>query len=270
MPFARTSAGALYHEEQGEGEPLLLVPGLSNDHNGFILQVPAFSAAGLRTITFDNRDSGQSFGGSEPYEIRDMALDVIALADALELDSFHLLGVSMGGAIAQEVALAAPGRLKTLTLAVTWAGSGPWGELNARIIGSLVADMPREERIDYLMLLSLSEKFFRNPDAVAFVKKVALDNPFPQSSEAFARQVAASGRHETADRLGTLAMPVHVIGAEWDIFVPVWKSRELAASIPGATLTVLPEAPHGANIERADEFNRAVLEFLRLHRGAVN
>lgn len=267
MPFAQTSAGALYHQEQGEGEPLLLVPGLSNDHNGFILQVPAFSEAGLRTITFDNRDSGQSFNASRPYAIRDMAEDVVRLADALGLESFHLLGVSMGGAIAQEVALAARERLKTLTLAVTWAGSGPWGELNARIVGSLVADMPREERIDYLMLLSLSEKFFRNPDAVAFVKKVALDNPFPQSSEAFSRQVAASGHHETLDRLGTLTMPVHVIGAEWDIFVPVWKSRELAGRIPGAELTVLPEAAHGANIERADEFNRAVLGFVEPRLG---
>lgn len=267
MPFAQTSAGALYHEEQGEGEPLLLVPGLSNDHAGFILQVPAFSEAGLRAITFDNRDSGQSFNASKPYEIGDMARDVLALADALDLESFHLLGVSMGGAIAQEVALAAPGRVRTLTLAVTWADSGPWGELNARIVGGLVADMTREERIDYLMLLSLSEKFFRNPDAVALVKKVALDNPYPQSSEAFSRQVAASGRHKTVDRLGALTMPVHVIGAEWDIFVPVWKSRELAASIPGAELTVISEAPHGANIERADEFNHAVLGFLEPRLG---
>ena len=93
---------------------------------------------------------------------------------------------------------------------------------------------PREEHVEFLMLLSLSEQFYENPGGVALIRRLALENPHPQSPEAFARQVEASGRHETRDRLGALPMPVHVIGAEHDILVPAWKSRELAELVPAS------------------------------------
>ena len=128
--------------------------------------------------------------------------------------------------------------------------------------------MSREEHIDNLLLLTLSERYYENPDAVEFVRRMMLANPHPQSPDAFARQVDASGRHETRDRLSELAMPVHVIGAEHDILVPVWKSKEIAALIPGAKLTVLEAAPHGANLENAEQFNGAALEFLASARRA--
>jgi 3-oxoadipate enol-lactonase len=261
MPFADLDGRRLYWEEHGHGEPLVLVMGLSNDHLAWALQVPAF-ARHFRTVIFDNRDVGQSSYADGPYEIRDMARDVLGLADALGLDSFHLLGVSMGGTIAQETALAAPERIRTLTLGVTWAGSGEWGIERSRIWAAAVHRTPREEHIEFLMLQSLSERFYENPDGVAFIRRVALENPHPQAPAAFARQVDASGRHDARDRLGSLRMPVHVIGAEHDILIPVWKARELAALVPHASLTVIPEAPHGANIERPEEFNAAVLDFL--------
>jgi pimeloyl-ACP methyl ester carboxylesterase len=261
MPFADLEGRRLYYEEQGRGEPLVLVMGLSNDHIAWGLQVPAF-ARHFRTVTFDNRDVGQSSYADGPYEIRDMAQDVLGLADALGLDSFHLLGVSMGGTIAQEVALAAPERIRTLTLGVTWAGSGPWGVERSRVWAAAVHRTPHDEHVELLMLQSLSERFYENSEGVAFIRRMALDNPYPQAPEGFARQVDASGRHDTRERLGSLRMPVHVIGAEHDILIPVWKAREVAALVPGARLTVIPEAPHGVNIERAEEFNAAVLDFL--------
>jgi pimeloyl-ACP methyl ester carboxylesterase len=122
--------------------------------------------------------------------------------------------------------------------------------------------MSREERVDELMLLTLSESFFENAAAVAFLRDMMLQNPNPQSAEAFARQLDASSRHSARPRLGELAMPTHVIGAEYDVLVPVWKSRELAALIPGAVLTVLEACPHALNVERAEEFNRVVLDFI--------
>lgn len=92
---------------------------------------------------------------------------------------------------------------------------------------------------------------------------MTLDNPYPQSIEAFVRQLTSTGRHETRQRLPSLEMPVHVIGAEQDILVPVWKSREIAELVPAAQLTVIEGAPHGVNLERAEDFNAAVLGFLR-------
>ena len=215
-----------------------------------------------RTVIFDNRDVGQSSLADGPYEIADMAHDTLALADALELESFHLLGVSMGGAISQEVALAAPERVRTLTLAVTLAGRHRLGAQAERGLGRARAeDLARgaRGRADAAQLL---RAVLRGRAGRAWVRGMMLQHPHPQPPEAFIRQLEACGRHDARERLSSLACADHVIGAEYDMLVPVWKSRELADLIPDAQLTVLEGAPHGANVERADEFNKRVLDFI--------
>jgi 3-oxoadipate enol-lactonase len=261
MPTIEANGQTLYHEVHGEGEPLVCVTGLAADTLTWMLQLPAFSAR-HRTVIFDNRDVGRSSLATGPYEVADMAQDTLALADALELDSFHVLGVSMGGAIAQELALAAPERVRTLTLAVTFAAGGGWARKLADVWGSRVKKISHEEHIDELLLLNFSEEFYEDEQRVTWMRGMVLANPNPQPADAFTRQLQASGRHDTRDRIPTLNVPTHVIGSEHDVLVPVWKSRELAELIPGAQLTVLPGAPHGANVERAEEFNRTVLDFI--------
>ena len=258
MPTAK----GLYYEEAGQGEPLLMVQGLGTDHLGWMLQVPEFSKH-FRVITFDNRDVGQSKQADGPYEIADMARDALALADHLELDTYHLVGMSMGGAIAQEVALLEPQRLRTLTLVVTFAGGGDWAAERSRLWSEIRGLIDRETHLDWLLLFGMSEQFYESPERVAYAKQMMRANPHPQSAEAFQRQVDASGRHETRDRLATISVPTHVIGAEHDTLVPVWKSKEIAELIPGADYTVLPGAPHALNMERAEEFNELVLGWLR-------
>src|SRR4051794_14121345 len=262
MTIAEVNGQRLYQEVHGDGEPLLCVAGLTCDTLVWIPQIHAFADA-HRTVIFDNRDAGQSSMAEGDYEIADMARDALALADHLELDTFHLLGVSMGGMIAQEIALAAPERVRTLTLAVSIASGGAYARRTAEVWSTRVAQISHEQHVDELLLLNHSEAFFDNPDMVEFIRTAMLNNPHPQPAEAFARQLGACSRHDTRDRLGSLTMPVHVIGGEHDILLPVWKSRELAELIPGSKLTVLPGAPHGLTIERADEFNAGVLEFIR-------
>jgi 3-oxoadipate enol-lactonase len=261
MPTTEANGQTLYYEVHGEGEPLLCVMGLSADTLAWALQAPVF-AEQHRTVIFDNRDVGRSALAEGPYEIADMARDALALADALELDTFHLLGVSMGGAIAQEMVLAAPERVRTLTLAVTFPAGGAWARKLSEVWGTRVHKLTREEWVDELMLLNFSEAFFEDAVRVAFARELMLKNPNPQPADAFARQLDACGRHEARGRLGSIDVPTHVIGAEHDILVPVWKSREIAELIPGAALTVFEAAPHGCNLERAEEFNRAVLDFI--------
>jgi pimeloyl-ACP methyl ester carboxylesterase len=246
----------------GEGEPLLCVQGLACDTLAWLPQLAAFSGE-FRTVIFDNRDVGQSSMADRDYEIADMARDALALADHLELDSFHLVGISMGGAIAQEIAIQAPDRVRTLTLAVTFPAGGHYAQRLAEVWGARVRQISREQHIDELMLLNHSEEFYDNPETVEWLRGMILENPHPQPPDAFGRQLAACGRHNTRDRLGGLDMPTHVIGGERDILVPVWKSQEIASLIPGAKLTVLPRAPHGASLERAEEFNATVLGFIR-------
>jgi|SRR5215207_3354932 len=261
MPTMEANGQTLYYEAHGEGEPLVCVMGLAANTLAWALQVQAF-AERHRTIIFDNRDVGRSSMARGQYEIRDMAQDTLALADAVELDSFHLLGYSMGGAIAQELALTAPERVPTLTLAFTFASSGKWGAKSSELWGGRRQRTSREEHIDELMLLTLSEAFFENDEAVKYMRTMMLNEPNPQPPDAFARQLEASRRHDARERLASLEIPVHVIGGEYDILVPVWKQRELAELIPDAKLTVIPRSPHGANLERAHEFNALVLDFV--------
>lgn len=260
MPHADCNGQRLYYEIHGEGEPLLCIHGLSASTLGWLPQIPVWSQQ-HRTIVFDNRDVGQSSRASGEYEIADMTADALALADTLGLDAFHLLGYSMGGAIAQELTLTAPERVRTLTLCVTFGGGGAYGRTQGRLWAQRVPPMTREDRIDELMLLCFSEGFYENADQVAFLRQALLAGP-EQEPDAFIRQLLATTRHETRDRLAALDLPVHVIGAEHDTLVPVWKSRELAALIPGARLTVLEGAAHAVNIEDAPTFNAAVLDFL--------
>ena len=257
-----STAEGIYYEEAGQGEPLLMVQGLGTDHFGWILQVPELSKH-YRVITFDNRDVGQSKQAEGPYEIADMARDALALADHLELDDFHLVGMSMGGAIAQEMALQAQERLRTLTLVVTFAGGGNWATERARVWSEIRSLIDLDTHLDWLLLYGMSEQFYEDPERTAYSKQLMRSNPHPQPVEAFQRQVEASGRHETRDRLSQISVPTHVIGAEHDTLVPVWKSQEIAELIPGADYSVMPRAPHALNMERAEEFNELVLGWLR-------
>ena len=268
MPTLDLDDRQLYYEVHGEGEPLLCVHGLAVDTLGWALQLPAFSER-HQTVIFDNRDVGQSSYVAGEYEVSDMAGDALALADSLQIESFHLLGISMGGAIAQEIALAAPDRVRTLTLAVTFARGGAWARGLSDTWGARVREMPRERHVDELLLMTMSEAFFENAEGVKFLRDMMLQNPHPQDPEGFARQLAASSRHNTAERLSELSLPVHVIAGEHDILVPVWKSAELAGLIDGAQLTVLPSAPHGLQLERAQEFNDLVVGFIAEHEPAA-
>ena len=171
------------------------------------------------------------------------------------------MGISMGGAISQEVALAAPDRVRTLTLAMSWPGDGHFGRVRGRLMANAAMRTPREEHIEQLLLVCLSEEAFADPERIAYFRNMVLDSPHPQSVEAFARQAQAVGGHEARDRLGGLTMPTHVIGAERDLMIPVWKARELAEAIPGARFTMLRRGTHAVNLEQAEEFNRVVLAF---------
>jgi pimeloyl-ACP methyl ester carboxylesterase len=265
MPHANVGDLELFYEVVGDGEPLVCVQGLASDMGAWALQLDAFSDA-YRTIVFDNRDVGRSSAAEAEYDIPDMAADVLGLADALGLERFHLLGASLGSAMAQHVALAAPARVATLTLAATWAGTPhAYSELRATVWEREVRRSSREELLENMLLRTISEDVLDSDDAIDGMKAMATENPHPQSTESLIRQIRAMSRHDVRDRLGELAMPVHVIAGARDVLIPPWKSEEVAELIPGAALTMIRDVGHALNAERAGEFNRAVLAFLGEH-----
>jgi 3-oxoadipate enol-lactonase len=261
MPHAAVNGFDIHYEVHGAGEPLLCVHGLGCDRRAWALQIEPFGER-FEAVFFDNRDVGQSSLATHGYTTADMAQDVLALADHLDLDSFHLLGVSLGGMVAQQVALAAPERVRTLTLALTHGGVARAGRVRGRLLGSYARHLPPEDRVDNLLYLCYTEAFFENEQLYQFVRKTLLEDPRPQPPEAFARQAAAGANHDVRKRLGELGMPVHVIGAERDLMIPPWKSQELASLIPGSKLTMIAGQGHGVMWELAADFNSAVIEFL--------
>jgi pimeloyl-ACP methyl ester carboxylesterase len=266
VPTANCNGIDLHYEVQGEGEPLICVMGLATDSSGWQLNVGPF-AERFQTVVFDNRDVGRSGYATEDYSLAEMARDTLALADHLDIDSFHLLGCSMGGAISQELALMHPERVRTLTLAVSWAKTSKWFRARGRSLWSERLDTP-EKIVENMLMLTVSEKLFNDEANHAQAMEHMLNHPYPQRADGFIRQVKATNGHDSTQRIGELTMPVHVIGAECDVLIPVWKSKELHQLIPGSKLTVVEDAAHGMNLELANDFNRAVLDFLAEHTTA--
>jgi 3-oxoadipate enol-lactonase len=266
MPKAGADGLSMYYELTGEGPPVVFVSGLTGDHSGWkLFQVPAFNAAGYRCLVFDNRDVGQT--GDSPlasYAIGQFAADTIGLLDQLDLDSVHLVGYSMGGMIAQEIALAHPGRLRSLTLMCSAAKPDGYVRSLLETLGAAKRGLSAEQFLKTLGLRVFSHRFYETPALQIWLERM-LANPYPQSVAGFLRQVGAILGHDAAPRLPSIEVPTHVIAGAEDIMLPPRLSKALASAIPGAQLTVIPEGAHALHVEKPEEFNRAVLDFLKRH-----
>src|SRR3954447_9170385 len=161
MPHADLNGFELHYDVHGEGDPLVCVHGLGCDRRAWVMQIQPFSQH-YQAVFFDNRDVGQSSLAARDYTTAEMADDVLALADHLDLESFHLLGISLGGMVSQEVALAAPQRVGTLTLAVTHGGVQKAGRVRGRLLGSYARHLPPDDVVDNLLYLCYTEAFFGN------------------------------------------------------------------------------------------------------------
>ncbi len=274
MSIAHVGGIELYYEEHGSGDPLLLIMGLATDSTAWLFQVPDFSRR-YRTIVFDNRGVGRSAKPAGPYSIHQMADDAAGLLDALGIERAHVVGVSMGGMIAQELALRHPEKVRSLVLGCTFPEPDAEIERQRQFaiqqFGGAVS-AAGETRIDVtkldplLFFQHLLPRIF-NP---AFIEKElgrimqlftgALQWGF--SMEAILGQVDAVMGHRATDRLHQITAPTLVITGDADLLVPPANSEIIARNIPGARLVKVPGGSHGFNFETPEIFNREVLDFL--------
>jgi 3-oxoadipate enol-lactonase len=267
MPKVRVGDIEMFYVAEGAGEPLVLIMGYGGEHLAWGLQLHAF-AARYRVIAFDNRGVGQSDAPDHPYTIRMMAEDTRGLMDALGLDRAHVVAVSMGGMIAQELALNHPARVRSLHLGCTLARPDAYMKALIDAWRDVRVHVSREAALRSIgPWLFAPATYNERPAFVEMIFQNALANPYPQSLTGFIRQGEAIASHDTLDRLGKLHCPTLVSVAEEDILVPPRFSREVAATIPGATLRLVPGAGHVYFWERAEAFNALCLEFLS-RRGA--
>jgi 3-oxoadipate enol-lactonase len=263
--IVRANGQDLYYELHGEGPPLVLLMGIGYDSSLWTLeQVPALSAL-FTVILVDNRDAGRSSNACQPYTIGDMADDVAGLLDVLRIQQTHLLGLSMGGMVALEFALRHPERLDRLVLTGTGAAPARNAVDPIHIWNWIKANDPTGEMFGGQQLVSLfSTAFLRNHEAVRDIAQLLASNPYPMSPEAYGRQANAYGQFDALDRLAAITAPTLVVVGEQDLLTPPWIAREVAEAIPGARLEVIrgPGSSHVVPIERPDEFNHLVSDFL--------
>ncbi len=258
MPTVHVNGIDLYYEQHGVGPDVLLIAGLGAHTGDWARQVPAL-ARHFRVTAFDNRGCGRSSAPDEPTSIRQMAEDAIALMDALGIGRAHVVGSSMGGEIAQELAIAFPQRVDRLVLMATTAG-GYW----AHVVET--EQRPVDLRRLVLRLRGLARQLRRRLRALAARRSgrgAQPPEPPPASAHGLRRQQEAAAAFDAHGRLHRITAPTLVLAGSRDQVAPVAAAEELARGIPGARLVVLRGAGHLMHYERADEVNRLLLDFLR-------
>lgn len=252
-----------YYESHGAGFPLVLIRGLGSNADHWYAQVTDLSRH-YRVIIFDNRGIARSSNPGGPFTIPDMAEDTIGLMDALGIEQAHVLGVSMGGMIAQEMALEHPRRIKGLILAVTHCGGAHQvaaeGAVRQKLL-RMVTEGSLEAGADAIDAFFARRTIEERPQVVQAFAEVSTRHP--AGPEILQRQMRAVAGHDTYHRLGRIEAPTLVLAGEADALIPPANSRILAERIPGAELLVVPGGGHQVLVEQPRECNQAIITFLQ-------
>ena len=268
MPLQAVRTGvSLNYEVSGEGEPLLLVMGTSGNI-GLWAGLVERLAERYRVIAFDNRGLGGSERGSGPISVAAMAEDSAALLEALDVPRAHVVGWSLGSAVAQEMALTHPQRLASAVMYATWARCNGFQRsvLAAFRLPYAVRDM---EAVLAVAGLAFSPQLLDHPDLPQMVE--AMLPAFPQNEEQMqvtVEQWDADLVHDTLERLGGITTPTLVVVGEQDLLTPPDQANAVADAIPGARFELVtgPGSSHCLHIERPDDLLKAVYGFLDEHR----
>jgi pimeloyl-ACP methyl ester carboxylesterase len=254
--------GARLHVlDQGKGAPILWLQGLNAPAAAWAVQLAHFSQS-YRGLAPDLRGVGQSDAPHGPYTARQLAQDAVAVLDAAGVDRAHVVGLSLGGAVAQELALAHPGRVRSLALLATFATQSPRSrallEAWRALYPGAIAD-PRLRKAWELQAYSwlFSDRFWRSDANVRAALRFA-SSQLPQPPEGFIGQVDAALSHDARDRLPAVKAPTLVVHGALDQLSPKENGEELARLIPGAELLIVPEVGHAVNLEGQRAVNSAL------------
>lgn len=243
-----------------DAAPVLLIQGLGMNKNGWTLQRFAM-ATKFRTIAFDNRGAGRSTIPTQQFTLEDMADDAVAVLDHYGVRDAHVVGASMGGAIAQILAVKHPGRVRSLTLACTACRNLPWRtELLRQWSDTANVRGVRQWADESMRWLVGPRSFRRLAPAIGWLGPFATFRP----SQGFTQQVEAIlGTDDSmVAELSGIKVPALVVVGNQDILTPRGDSEEIAERLPQAELVVISGAAHGLMVEHASTFNSIVVDFI--------
>ncbi|HWC26020.1 MAG TPA: alpha/beta fold hydrolase [Solirubrobacteraceae bacterium] len=261
MPTAKIAGAELYYERRGQGAAMLLLQGLGGNTlhwgEGFLGALEA----DFELVLYDHRGAGRSGPLTGEHTIADLAGDALALLDALGIDRAHVVGISMGGMVAQELALLAPERVRTLTLGCTFPG-GPEATMTDTAVIAMLAeavlsgDQERATRVGYEVMIAA--EYGRQEGAYELYREVAAQHPAPLP--VLMAQLSAIVDHDTSERLGEIEAPTLVIHGTDDRLMDPSNAELIARLVPGARLELLEGSGHMFFWEQPERSARLVRE----------
>ncbi len=262
MPMVKVNDINMYYETHGEDEALILISGNGAESSQWKDMIPMFSK-NYKVIPFDNRGAGRTDKPDMEYSMDMMTADVIGLMDALEIENAHILGASMGGMIAQNIAYLYPDRVKSLILVVTSMKNSCRANYACKQAIKRVMDGSDPDALaEYSAVWSFPEEVLANSGAVDRIKSAMVHVLNPQTVNAFKRQNDALATFDSSGWISEITAPTLVIAGDGDIIWPQkYSGHELAKVISGSKFVSLPGA-HMAYILSAEAFQEQIMEYL--------
>ena len=268
MPKVKVNDLEMYYEIHGDGTHLVMVNGFCENLDEWTHLVPISESLSKhhKVVTCDNRGMGRSSRPEGPYSTKTMADDIAGLLDHLEIDEAHILGASMGGMIAQEVALNYPDKVESLVLVASTPGGKVYGFPGQREALEKLSwmydpppDLSEKELMDELFGIVFYPQYFKeNKEAI-----LSPSTEYPPVAATLEKQFDACTSHDTYDLLSSIKARTLVIHGENDLLLYPEGGRTLAENIPDATLFMVREAGHAVLWETWDEIYPAIIKFLK-------
>ncbi|NWF78092.1 MAG: alpha/beta hydrolase [Chloroflexi bacterium] len=265
MPLAKLNGININYEAEGHGEPLVMIMGFAANRNGWMPQIRSFKKY-YRVITLDNRGVGKSDKPPGPYSTKMMADDTVKLMDFLGIEKAHILGLSMGGMIAQELAINYPQRVMKLILASTYASRDETSGDTAQL--AKFRELTPEKKLRAIIGLAFNKPVYR----FTFALLARIQTKFMRASDrvGIAGQSEACQQHNTLERLPLITRPTLVIVGTGDRVIKPVSSEIIAHRIPNAKLVRIQGGSHYLSLEMRKAFNREVLNFLKSDAPSIN
>ena len=264
MPKVKVNDIQIYYEVRGEGFPLVMIMGISGNVDWWNPRMVQELSKNFKIVMFDSRGAGRTEVSNREYTIKLFADETAGLMDALGISRAHVFGVSMGGAIAQELVLNHLEKVEKLVLCSTSCGGTKSVPASEEVLGRFGADrsgLSPEEICRRGIPLIFAEDFIqKNPDFVElFVQRVLMA---PISNESFMRRLVAVRKFDTYDRLPQIRVPTLILHGKRDILVPPENGSILAEAIPNAKLVYFEKSAHGLMYEEMERMIRVLSDFL--------
>jgi pimeloyl-ACP methyl ester carboxylesterase len=254
----------MYYEIHGEGFPLVMIMGLAANVDWwppeFLEEIPKK----FKTIIFDNRGAGRTDKPDIEYSIKMFADDTVGLMDALNIKKAHVLGISMGGMIAQEIVLNYPERVEKLVLCATHCGGAKYILPSPEVMEILMKGsegMTPEESTDLVISLIFTEDFMKNnPDYIKRSRESILKEFIPEFS--YQRQIGAVMSFNSGRRLKKVNTPTLIVQGRKDVLAQPQNANVLAKLISGAKVAFFDNSGHAVLSQETEIVNKTILEFL--------